>query len=74
MALAWNICTPLGTLSTFFSVFQLSTAKNEVNLFNNHVPILAPVTFAPAGAMTPFAEFLYSVANREILNSFYGSD
>ena len=39
--------------------FQLSTAKNEMNLFNNHVLIVAPVTFAPAGAMTPSAEFLY---------------
>ena len=39
-------------------VFQLSTAKNEINLFNNHILIVAPVTFAPAGAMTPSAEFL----------------
>ena len=53
MALAWNICAPLGTLSTFFfnPVFQLRTAKNEINLFNSHVLIVAPVTFAPAGAM-----------------------
>ena len=52
---------PLGTLSTFFfnPVFQVSTAKNEINLFNNHVLIVAPVTFAPAGAMTPSAEFLF---------------
>ena len=43
----------------FFSpVFQLSTAKNEINLFNNHILIVAPVTFA-AGAMTPSAEFLF---------------
>ena len=42
-------------------VFQLSTAKNEINLFNNHVLIVAPVTFAPAGAMTPSTEFLSSV-------------
>ena len=63
MELAWNICAPLGTLSTFFfnPVFRLSTAKNEINLFNNHVLIVAPVTFAPAGAMTPSAEFLYIV-------------
>ena len=42
-------------LSTFSfnPVFQLSTAKNEINLFNNHVLIVAPVTFAPAGATTP---------------------
>ena len=43
----------------FNPVFQVSTAKNEINLFNNHVLIVAPVTFAPAGAMTPSAEFLY---------------
>ena len=60
MGLAWNICAPLGTLSTFFSTqFQVSTAKNEINLFNNHILIVAPVTFAPAGAMTPSAEFLF---------------
>ena len=60
MALAWNICAPLGTLSTFFfsPVFHLSTAKNEINLFNYHILIVAPVTFASAGAMTPSAEFL----------------
>ena len=43
----------------FNPVFQVSTAKNEINLFNNHVLIVAPVTFAPAGAMMPSAEFLY---------------
>ena len=60
MGLAWNICAPLGTLSTFFSpVFQVSTAKNEINLFNNHILIEVSVTFAPAGAMTPSAEFLF---------------
>ena len=42
----------------FNPVFQLSTAKIEINLFNNHVLIVAPVTFAPACAMTPSAEFL----------------
>ena len=64
MGLVWNICAPLGTLSTFFfnPVFQVSTAKNEINLFNNHILIVAPVTFAPEGAMTPSAEFLYSSA------------
>ena len=64
MGLAWNIYAPLGTLSTFFfnPVFQVSTAKNEINLFNNHILIVAPVTFAPAGAMTPSAEFLYGPA------------
>ena len=39
----------------FNPVFQESTAKNEINLFNNHILIVAPVTFAPAGAMTPSA-------------------
>ena len=40
-------------------VFQVSTAKNEINLFNNLlILILAPVTFAPAGAMTRSAKFL----------------
>ena len=43
----------------FNPVFQVSTAKNEINLFNNHIQIEAPVTFAPAGAMTPSAEFLF---------------
>ena len=37
----------------FNPVFQVSTAKNEINVL-----IVAPVTFAPAGAMTPSAEFL----------------
>ena len=76
MGLAWNICTPLGTLSTFVfnPVFQVSTAKNEINLFNNHILIVAPVTFAPAGAMTPSAEFLfitfYCVFNLDFLVFF----
>ena len=43
----------------FNPVFQVTTAKNEINLFNNHILIVAPVTFAPAGAMTPSAEFLF---------------
>ena len=43
-------------------VFQLSTAKNEINLFNNHILIVVPVTFAPAGAMTPSTEFLSDIA------------
>ena len=29
----------------FNPVFQVSTAKNEINLFNNHILIVAPVTF-----------------------------
>ena len=60
MALAWNICVPLGSVYIVSNeVFQLSTAKNEINLFNNYVLIVAPVTFAPAGATTPSAEFLF---------------
>ena len=59
MGLAWNICAPLGTLSFFNPVFRLSTAKNEINLFNNHILIVAPMTFAPAGAMTRSADFLF---------------
>ena len=49
-------------------VFQVSTAKNEINLFNNHILIVAPVTFTPAGAMTPSAEFLFSIkmAKKEV--------
>ena len=43
----------------FNPVFQLSTAKNEINLYNNHVLIVAPVTFAQAGATTPSMEFLF---------------
>ena len=72
MGLAWNICAPLGTLSTFLfnPVFRLSTAKNEINLFNNHVLIVAPVTFAPAGAMMPSAEFLLSRRPRDSLKYF----
>ena len=55
------ICPTWHFVYIFFNpVFQVSTAKNEINLFNNHILIVAPVTFAPAGAMTPSAEFLYS--------------
>ena len=43
----------------FNPVFQVSTAKNEINLFNNHILMERPVTFAPAGAMTPSTEFLF---------------
>ena len=42
----------------FNPVFQLTTAKNEINLFNNHILIVASMTFAPAGATTPSAEFM----------------
>ena len=51
----------------FNPVFQVSTAKNEINLFNNHILIEAPVTFAPAGAMTPSAEFLCFIFCPELL-------
>ena len=50
-------------------VFQVSTAKNEINLFNNHILIVAPVTFAPAGAMTPSADFLFLLLLHNICNS-----
>ena len=53
------ICPTRHFVYIFFNpVFQVSTAKNEINLFNNHILIEAPVTFAPAGVMTPSAEFL----------------
>ena len=42
-----------------FCHFQLSASKNEINLFNNHVLIVAPVTFAPAGATPLSAEFCF---------------
>ena len=51
----------------FNPVFQVSTAKNEINLFSNHILIVAPVTFAPAGAMTPSAEFLSFLFSRVLL-------
>ena len=51
---------------SFNPVFHVSTAKNEINLFNNHVLIVAPVTFAPAGAMTPSAEFLFCITMKLI--------
>ena len=53
------MCPIRHSVYIFFNpVFQVSTAKNEINLFNNHILIVATVTFAPAGAMTPSAEFL----------------
>ena len=50
----------------FNPVFQVSTAKNDINLFNYHILIEALVTFAPAGAMTPSAEFLFLFPNKNI--------
>ena len=44
----------------FNPVFQLSTAKNKINLFNNRVLIVVPVTGTLAGARTPSAEFLFT--------------
>ena len=53
------ICPTRHVVYIFFNpVFQLSTAKNEINLLNNHILIVAPVTFAPAGVMMPSVEFL----------------
>ena len=53
------ICPTRHFVYIFFNpVFQLSTAENEIDLFNKHILIVAPVNFAPAGAMTPSAEFL----------------
>ena len=54
----------------FNPVFQVSTDKNEINLFNNHILIEAPVTFAPAGAMTPSAEFLLGFKHQYFLRIF----
>ena len=59
MTLTYILCSSDFYYIFFNPVFQVSTAKNEINLFNNHVLIVAPVTFAPAGAMTPSAEFLF---------------
>ena len=56
----------------FNPVFQLSTAKNEINLFNNHILIVAPVTFAPAGVMMPSAEFLLEILTGSKMNSNFG--
>ena len=53
----------------FNPVFLVSTAKNEINLFNNHILIVAPVTFAPAGAMTPSAEFLLTDGGKPLTPS-----
>ena len=53
------MCSTRHFVYIFFNpVFQRSTAKNEINLFNNHVLIVAPLTFSPAGATAPSAEFL----------------
>ena len=53
----------------FNPVFQVSTAKNEINLFINHILIEAPVTFAPAGAMTPSAEFLLLFSPKKVMKT-----
>ena len=45
----------------FVTFLQISTAKNEINLFNNQVLIMAPVTFAPADATPPSMEFWFSL-------------
>ena len=63
------MCPTRHCLHFFQSIFQLSTAKNEINLFNNHILIVATVTFAPAGATTPSAEFLFIWEIKKILFS-----
>ena len=63
------MCPTRHFVHIFFNpVFQISTAKNEINLLNNHILIVAPVTFAPAGAMTPSAEFLFYIIYTVCLN------
>ena len=52
-----KICICFSYKPCLLSLFQPSTAKNEINLFNDHVLIMAPATFAPAGATSPSAEF-----------------
>ena len=40
------MCPPRHFVYIFFNpVFQVSTAKNEINLFNDHILIVAPVNF-----------------------------
>ena len=46
----------------FNPVFQVSTAKNEINLFNNHILIVAPVTFGLCNML------LLRLANYDQLN------
>ena len=58
----------------FNPIFQLSTAKNEINLLNNHILIVAPVTFASAVVMTPSAEFLFNFIFCKMLEKLFGLD
>ena len=53
----------------FNPVFQVSTAKNEINLFNNQVLIVAPVTFCPSRCDDAFRGILVIIAiTRLVLN------
>ena len=66
------ICPTRLFVYIFFNpVFQLSTTKNEINLFNNHDLIVAPVTFAPAGATMPSAEFLFPNLITDLIHLWY---
>ena len=66
------MCPTRHFVNIFFNpVFKLSTAKNEINLFNNHVLIVAPVTFAPADETTPSAGFLYLLAEKCSCSAMY---
>ena len=63
MALAWNICPLLGTLSTFFfnPVFQLSSTKNEINLFNKTSSDCGSCDFCPSRCDDAFRGILVIV-------------
>ena len=66
------ICPTRLFVYIFFNpFFQLSTTKNEINLFNNHDLIVAPVTFAPAGATMPSAEFLFPNLITDLIHLWY---
>ena len=45
----------------FNPVFQLSTAKNEINLLNNHILIVAPVT-CPSRCDDAFSGILVAIS------------
>ena len=63
----------------FNPVFQVSTAKNEINLFNNHILIVAPVTCtsrcddAFRGILVIYFYFNYteSLLLSELMNMFW---
>ena len=64
------ICFSYNPCLFLFVTFPTSTAKNEINLFNNHVLIVAPVTFSPAGATPPSAEFWFHIFNLDFFAWF----